>query len=483
MVEPARGPMKRILFNLSVPHAVQELTPVAELFLSKQWEVTLLFGFNGKYARETAESFAAKGMKIRHVPDDLSYGDPHAGQHQRHDAAMTTREIGLLRSLRESVGAVRGHIDFMNKCKAFAAQVIEDMAPDVVVSNNFQSCGRVDDALAFWCHRRQIPLYCILVSPLIGKCLTVGARVNNLRVGMLPPALKVDYSKFNRLVARLFPEWTYSAGDLSIFMFSPQQMLAARLVGLLPKDVWQVPSLLFDRVFVPAELTIELLKEGGYPMDKVALSGPPRLDKVVCRLDDARFRSDLYSHIRVPEGTPFILWNVEPSWEHHYASEEEHWRNFKAIADILRATDVKVVLSLHPLCHYENYKFIEDEQFAISRQDGIETLYPICSLAVSFPCSTNIYSYYFHKRLIVYDWYEMRSKSYLFAKKFLFEKSSLAETQASLKKQIFEELQKMTLVNDSSGGRRMLREPASERIFMQITQEPAESMKRGAVAA
>lgn len=483
MAEMGRGEVKRILFNLSVPHAVQELVPVAELFLSKQWEVTLLFGFNGQYARETADCFAAKGMEIRHVPDDLSYGDPHAGGHQRHDASKAAEKVSLLKSVRESVGVVRRSIDFMSRCKKFAARTIESLAPDVVVSNNFQSCGRVDDALAYWCRHRQIPFYCILVSPLIGKCLTVGARVNNLRVGMLPPALRVDYNKLNRLIARIFPEWTYASEDVAIFMFSPYQMLAARLEGLLPADIWQVPSFLFDRVFVPAELTIELLEESGYPMDKVVLSGPPRLDKVMRQLGDAGFRHDVFSHVRLPEGTPFVLWNVEPSWEHHYASEEDHWRNFKAIAEILRAADVRIVLSLHPLCDYEHYKFIEDGQFTISRRHRIEELYPFCSLAVSFPCSTNIYSHYFDKRLIVYDWYEMRTKSYLFEKRFLFNNASLAENPESLKRLIEKELQNMKPTGEKAADQKRMPDPASEKIFRQIMHDLPHSKKGEPAAA
>ena len=70
------------------------------------------------------------------------------------------------------------------------------------------------------------------------------------------------------------------------------------------------------------------------------------------------------------------------------------------------------MLSLHPLCNYENYKFAEKKyKVKISRNYSIHELYPFCKAVVSFPCSTNFLSLIFNKKLIIYDLFKISKGS------------------------------------------------------------------------
>ncbi|MDZ4253719.1 MAG: hypothetical protein U1A72_14215, partial [Sulfuritalea sp.] len=67
-----------------------------------------------------------------------------------------------------------------------------------------------------------------------------------------------------------------------------------------------------------------------------------------------------------------------------------------------------VIVSLHPLCSSDNYRFLEHE-FGLHIADaGIHLLYPSCAFVVSFGCSTNQFALTFGKSILMYDWFGIR---------------------------------------------------------------------------
>ena len=67
-----------------------------------------------------------------------------------------------------------------------------------------------------------------------------------------------------------------------------------------------------------------------------------------------------------------------------------------------------VIISLHPLCNPNNYRFLEYE-FGLRLADaGIHLLYPYCAFVVSFGCSTNQFALTFKKSILMYDWFRIR---------------------------------------------------------------------------
>jgi hypothetical protein len=228
---------------------------------------------------------------------------------------------------------------------------------------------------------------------------------------MSPASLAVDYDALNRVVAWFFPHWTLRRGRQSIFMWDPVRMLAAWSAGLLERNVWQKPSIEMNAVFVFSEFSRQLLVDSAYPMNRVFVVGVPLLDAVIQKASDPSDRAVLYAHLGLRTGDDFVLYNVEPSAEHHYADWDVHWRNFHAMMKAVTSIGMPVVLSLHPLSRLEDYAFAEREYgVKISRERKIYELYPHCRIAVSFACSTNLVAQIFCKPLVIYDFFDMASE-------------------------------------------------------------------------
>jgi hypothetical protein len=209
----------------------------------------------------------------------------------------------------------------------------------------------------------------------------------------------------------MFRAWTQWRGNDGIFMWDPTRMLASRAVGLIEDDVWQKPSPRVDAVFVFSNFSRELLEDSGYPMEKVVVAGMPLLDAVFRNSRDHERRATMFSDLALRDGSEFLLFNVEPSAEHHYADWEHHWQNFRAMMRVVTSSGLPVVLSLHPLCREQDYAFAEQEYgVRISREHKIHDLYPHCRLAVSFPCSTNLIAEVFAKPLVIYDFYRIAAE-------------------------------------------------------------------------
>lgn len=224
---------------------------------------------------------------------------------------------------------------------------------------------------------------------------------------MTGKAIATDYYGWvSRITAKVLPEWVASDGKDSVFMWPLPQLLASALHGLLPRDIWQTPHEDFDLVFSPNEFSRELLERSGYPMEKVKVYGPPRLDEALILTQSRSAREALYRDLGLKVDDPYILWNVEPSWEHSYCGEEEHWAWVSAVAEILAGTGLPIVVSLHPLCDPVNYAYLSDRYgFHMPSNYFIHHLYPGASFIVTFPCSTNQYASVFGKRLVLCDWF------------------------------------------------------------------------------
>lgn len=423
--------MKTVLVNLSVFHAASEILPVAEFFVRAGWRVVVLIGYEGKAADALEAECLQKRMIPLRAPSGIGYGAP-AGGKTPPPSVKSPRFPGLRRAL-GLIPEFVGHLSFMRASKKYAASVLELVKPDVFISNNFHSCGRLDNALLALCKQADVVCACITVSPHVSRQFALNARIRNFQMGMVPASYGVGHDWLNGVFARLFPGWTHTDQGVSLFCFHPVQILAAKLSGLLPGDIWETPARAFDRVFVPGEFSKKILRLSGYPEEKIRVSGPPRLDPLLAGLKTGHGRHAVLRRLRLDEEQPFILLNVEPSWEHHYCPRERHWSNFRSLTDTLARQGLPVVLSLHPLCNIDDYAFIEaDETFRISRELKIEHLYPHCALAVSFPCSTNAYAQYFCKPLIVYDWFGMRTSATLFHERFCCGPDNLATSPEEL---------------------------------------------------
>lgn len=226
---------------------------------------------------------------------------------------------------------------------------------------------------------------------------------------MVSPQQRTDHDLFSRLFATLFPMWTVGDGPQRIFMWPIELMLAAKLRTVLPSDVWQQPPEQFDLIVAYNQFSRDLLERSGFSMGKVVAYNPIRLDETIRLVQNDQAKAALYSSLHLPLNTQFIVWNIEPSLEHHYCEEFLHWSRIREMAKYFSRTGKPVVVSLHPLCDRDSYKFLEDDFGLHLTTVGIHLLYPFCAFVVSFGCSTNQFAPTFGKRILMYDWFGIRA--------------------------------------------------------------------------
>ncbi len=405
--------MRTALFVFSIFHYWKEMHPVPRHFAAEGWRVHILIGWSGPSAAAVAAECRALGMAVDEVPPPLNYGD-----HQAPDAAAAgeapppprARSARLPGFMRRRLHAPRrlaeGIVAFHRAglAKRYARQFLTAIAPDIVFGGPWQAAGSFDNGFALWCNRKRLPYCCLSFSPYLGEPNNIGGKFTHLAHGMAGNYIRRDYDWINRAIARLFPHWTRTRDGVTIFYWDPVRTLAAKLRGLVERNIWQRPSERYDAVFVFSEFSRRMLLEARYDPAKIVVAGMPVLDEIVAKLGDAKHRAALFAQLGLAVDEPFILYNVEPGLEHSYVPAATHWRRFHEHMAALRATGMKVVLSLHPLCRKQDYRFVEATPgFKVVDVPSIHELYPYCRFVVSHCCSTNLLAAIFGKPLVIMD--------------------------------------------------------------------------------
>jgi hypothetical protein len=400
--------MRTALFVCSIVHYYREMMPVAHYFRDRGWQVRIIIGWGGRSAARAAAECRAAGFEI--VELDAAFliaGEDGAASRPAERRATSPAPISVPRRIAMFADSVRK----LTRQKRYARVVVGTIAPDLVFAGPYHSPNLLHNAIAATCRRRRVP-YCNLpASAYVGERNAVLGRFLNRGLGMQSSIIDVDYDRLNRLMARLFPRWTRTRDDISIFMWDPLLILAARLCGALTGNVWQKPAESFDVVYVYSEFSYKMLVDSSYDPRKIVITGIPLLDAPRRLHGDGEHRARMWRTLGLPGQHSFILFNVEPSYEHRYATHEEHWRRFHELMAVVQRTGMPVVLSLHPLCNLADYEFAEAQYgVTISRDYRIFDLYPYCLLSVSFPCSTNVVAEEFGKPLVIYDYFGMTAE-------------------------------------------------------------------------
>ena len=448
-----------VLFVVSILNYHREVEPVIAYFRKRGYATHVLIGWVGADADRAIEHYLSLGCQIHRVPDSHAYGvlpaAPGAAGATGPETANTVRRTPkkrLAQSVRDIpilghyLGRLAGLIRATaaaHRTRQYARDLVRTISPNLIFMGPFHSCGRFDNAIMVEASTQQIARCCYPVSTYHGKIGAHHARQSNLRRGMLPQTLRTDYDILNRLLAFLRPSWTFDNGTARTFMWDPLHMIAARLNGLLPSDIWQKPSPDFDRVYVFSEFSASLLEHSGFPMDRVETTGIPLLDDVFHGCRDRSVRERIFKELRLQADEPFLLFNVEPSFEHHYCDATTHWARFDSMMTLVSSFQLPVVLSLHPLCDEADYAYAE-QRFGvrIARHRKIYELYPYCRLAVSFACSTNILAEIFDKPIVVYDFFGMADEASERAFEFRLPFVKVANTFEQIRQLIAKELDK-----------------------------------------
>lgn len=413
--------MKHALFVASAVSYFREMAPVVWHFADNGWQVRVLLGSISPLTTQVIEECKAHGISVDVVPANVGYGseasepEETAGPETVPAAAIPKTPSRFRRWVRAVDRGVRlsrfvqvpGDWIRMRRIRNYADAYIDSLKPDVVFQGPYHSVGQIDNGIARVCISRVIPRYCLPNSGYLGgKIMGVGRSVH-LQTGMASSMILADYDWVNRLFARFFPEWTCRISDgRKSFYWDPVFIFSAWMNGLFFDRLWVKPARDLRRVFVFSDYSADLLKADDYPMEKVAVSGQPLLDTVWHRSTDPASGAELFRYLNLAPGTPFLLVNIEPSAEHSYCDWERHWANFDAVMKAVTAHNMRVVLSLHPLCDARRYDFAEEKYGVfICRDYKIHDLYPFCAISISFPCSTNLLASIFGKPLVIFDFF------------------------------------------------------------------------------
>ncbi|MFV1852255.1 MAG: hypothetical protein ACMZ66_16325 [Thalassospira sp.] len=400
-------------------------------FRGQGQNVSVLIGWEGPTSLKAVSDYQALGCNVDRVPTEFAYRDTQSVKDMSLSSAPCSADkskngnpfVGLKRVIRyakliaskssllkRSVDA-GSRLSSMIKVRRYARQLLEENTPKCLFQGPFHSIGKFDNALYLEAEKLGVSRYCYPVSAYHGRDNVLNARHGNIQAGMLDDKLWCDYDLWNKTLAFLMPSLVRGRKGRSFFIEDPFILLAAIASGTSLEDPWQKPQPGFEKVFVYSSFSAALLDDGTFPMSKVSICGIPLLDSVIENLKDDVKLATVYDHIGVERGEAFILFNVEPSLEHHYAQPDKHWRNFEEMMEVATSFGVPVVLSLHPLCNYEDYKFAEEGfGVSISTKFKIHTLYPLASIVLSFPCSTNIMAEIFARPLVIYDLFGIASK-------------------------------------------------------------------------
>lgn len=426
----SQTPRRKVALVLfPVRHAVAELMPVVDELVRRGWAVDIVLAWVDADVSELQKRLESASVRLIKPPSDLLYGgeshgrgpptaldqSPTVGRANRDDRPangrlpFVKRSAAALVKRSKSIGqllAAIGHFRLIRRRKEAADGILAETRPDLFLSANFHSCGRLEGALLRASLANGLAAACVLASQLVSREIISRGRHTQFSMGMIGPQHSVGYSLLNRLVAYF---WTAAAsgrnGD-KLLMWTPDVLLPALLLGQADADPFQVPSVAFARVYAPTETAVKLLSIGKYPHDKIRMFGIPRLDEAARIAADPELRAAMRDRLGLRDDERYVLWNVEPSWEHHYCDAPTHWRRVREIAAALSESGLKTIVSLHPLCDRPQYAFLGTEfGHVVDHREGISNLYPDAAFAVSFPCSTNGFATVFGKDVLVYDWF------------------------------------------------------------------------------
>ena len=427
----------KVLFVVSIYNYHRECLPIVKNFLKNGCKVSVIIGWQGINSRKAFNVYKKLKCNVQYIDSEFSYKAYKKTKEK-------LKEINLNRHIKPSIFR-RLATTFLLfvlflKLKKMIKNVLKLVNPSLIMMGPFHSCGMFDNVILKFARQKKIATACFPVSAYHGKKSVSKSRYSNLRSKMLPKYFYRTYDSLNKIFSLFFPNWTKKVKNEIFFVFDPIRMFAAKLAGILETDVWQKPSADFDKIFVYNKFSANLLDRLDYGDNKIEIVGVPLLDESIKRFSDKKEREDLFRYLGLIKKKQFIIFNVEPAYEHHYLEKKDHFNNFNNILKILKNSSFKTIISLHPLCEVERYKFAEKKYGTkISLDYKIHDLYPFCKYVVSFPCSTNIFAKFFNKTIVIYDFFNLTKPSSGREKEFKLPNSKIAYNFKELKNFILKE--------------------------------------------
>ncbi len=402
----------KVFFFFSVLQYHLESRELVRYFHSQGAQCEVHLAFSGRAAGEARDFYAELGVPCTAVDGEFCYVEAQ-GDDSKPPKMLTVEEIrALIDKSRYDLGrlvfdlkriwAAAGRF---RRVRREARELLDRVAPDVVFQGSFLSCGRLDNALAKLCHERGLACFGLPYTPVVGTRLSMEGRLTNMLAGMVKTNHVYDpHNWVHRFIKVVFPDWIHLVKGVPLMSFVDYEMLAAKLAGIGEPWPWQKPSVFFDAFFVWTEQAKHLVVEepSRFPSSKVHVFGAPRLDPVSAVLQNGELERRVRERLGIP--VPYVLLHISPAFEHRILSREDHFRNVEMLCGIARSSGQPVAIALHPLANPPDYlEIFEKYGLAFDRSLDITELFPLASVVMAHPSSTNYLASTFGKPLVAYD--------------------------------------------------------------------------------
>ena len=399
---------QKILFVISIIQYFIEAKNLFLFFKKKGFEVVILFGWKGDKLSESIKFCKDNQIKYHLIPIPFSYTYTEKTKKNKINKISLRNKI-LFKVLKiwlvERFLTVYASIKNLKELKSYIKNYLNQNNYNFVFAGPYSSIGKFDNVIAYYCNKKKIPFFCFPVFNDICESFNIESRSNLLKAGMLSKILFVNYDIINILLGFLFPNWIRKKENRRFFMHDPILLLTSKICGILEDNIWSKPSRFFNLIFVESSiLKKQLVEVDKWSKEKIIVSGKPSSENIFKLFRNVDHKKKIFNYLELKSNINFILYNVEPGWEHHYMEKKKHWKHFEQICKILHKTKKEVILSLHPMCNYDHYKFvIKKYNFKISDKFKIFDLLPHCWFVVSHFCTTNLIANKLKKKTLLFD--------------------------------------------------------------------------------
>lgn len=380
--------MKKILISFPVKSYYLEFKNVIFFLLKKDYQLGIILSWLDSETEEIAK-LLRMDCQVFIPPKELCYIDT-ANEKKRRDEEQNKYQIFLK--------------DFLTtiRAKSYVKKIIKDFSPDFLFQGPFHSVCKIDNFLLNF-KNAEFKKLCFSYSSYAGKKVKLTSFKNRIKENSIPKTYGVKYSLINRLVSFFLKRWIISLRSQSYFIFPPHFIIISLITNSSIKAPKRQPQRMYDRYYAFNNMQKKILIDDGIPESKILVAGIPRLDDVYSLFEKNKLKK-FYKNLSLKFKQKYVIYNVNPLWEHNVKTRKFHFDLLNSHFDILKNKKIKIIISLHPLCDISDYEYLESNtNITISRKYNIYELYPFASFVLSHRCSTNILSLTFNKKVLISD--------------------------------------------------------------------------------
>lgn len=227
---------------------------------------------------------------------------------------------------------------------------------------------------------------------------------------------QVGATQENRIVARLFPEWTLTYKGQNFLRSNYAKIIAVEQLGLTPPNPWLLNSGNADAIAVESAAMYEYYCAAGIPASQLVPTGSLTDDVIAAVLPDAEAkRRSLLQELGLPEDRPLLLCALPPD-QNTYNRPGCEFTDFDDLigfwgACLAGVAGWNVVVRPHPKTAPDRLSALRRHGIPITETDTAG-LIPLCDLYVASVSATIRWAIACGKPVINYDVYQYGYKDY-----------------------------------------------------------------------